>query len=469
MTVQGNVLRAYGVRFPCTAYVLLRIAPGREAEARALLDRRRDRVSFDREPRALPGRAHLNLAFTFQGLQALGAPVEQLPDDFEQGAARRAPEIGDRVDSAPDRWEFGNPPAHVLAVVHAVDEAARAECLRELDLAGGPLEVVHEQHAGLLHRGEAAVGESSETCSAVFNREHFGFADGCSQPAVEDVDDDPDGDGVHQTELPKGPLRRILETVGFRDPKRKWRGVALGEFVLGYENEDWDEPEGSSSPIGRDGTFMVYRKLYQDVQGFDDHTARCAEELGLQPDEVRARIVGRWQDGTPLAVSPDNPDPEIARDRARANHFGYLDDPAGEKCPIGAHIRRTNPRDGLPAGGEATMRHRMIRRGMPYTGPGDDDRGLLFVCFGASIERGFETVQRQWCTTGFALGLDQPDYLLQQRPRPGQAPTGTLQIRSKQVLRPPPRPFVTVRGTEYLLLPGREALARITRGPEATP
>jgi Dyp-type peroxidase family len=454
--VQGNVLRAYGVRFPRAAYLLLRVEPGRGREARALLDRWRRRVSFDGEA---AGRVHLNLAFTFHGLQALGAPLDGLPLDFREGAAARSQ---DRAESARERWEFGSPPAHALVIVHATDTREPAGELRaELAAAGGPMAIVHEQDAGLLHRGDAAIEGGS--CSAEFNREHFGFADGCSQPAIDGLHDDHEGDGVLETLLPAGGLPALLETVGLRQPRRRWRGVALGEFVLGYDDEDWDPPEGSASPVGPDGTFMVYRKLEQDVRGFYDHTDRCAARLGLDGATVRARIVGRWPDGTPLALSPDRPDPAIALDRARANHFDYGDDPAGAKCPVGAHIRRTNPRDALPAGGEATMRHRMIRRGMPY------DNGLLFVCFAASIERGFETVQRDWCDAGFALGLEHPDYLLQQRPAPGAPLTGELQIGPTQVLPPPPAPFVTVRGTEYLLLPGREALERITRGAEPAP
>lgn len=443
MNVQGNVLHAYGVRFPCATYLLLRVT----GEARPVLDRWRRHVTFHREPPAFHG-AHLNLAFTYEGLRALGAPLGDLPEDFRAGPARR--DLGDRAESAPEQWEFGNPPAHVLAIIHASDEDTRERAVRALD--DDAFTVAHRQDAALLER-PTAFGD--HTCSADYAREHFGFADGCSQPAVAGIDDDAVGDGVYEAQLPPLP-RELLETVGVLKPKRKWRGVRLGEFVLGYENEDWDRPAGSDSPVGPDGTFMVYRKMEQHVDVFRKHTERCAQRFGMQPDHVRAKIVGRWQDGTPLALSPDRSNPDIATDRARANHFHYDDDPAGEKTPIGSHIRRTNPRDGLPPGGEAVMRHRMIRRGMPY------DRGLVFACFGASLERGFETVQRRWCATGHALGLgDEPDYLLQQRPGPGEPPTGRLQIAPKQVLPPPPEPFVTVRGTEYLLLPGREGLARI--------
>ena len=136
--------------------------------------------------------------------------------------------------------------------------------------------------------------------------------------------------------------------------------------------------------------------------------------------------MGRWPDGTPLSVSPDGPDPAISGDPARINDFRFADDPDGLRCPVGAHIRRANPRDGAGVGGAMTTRHRIMRRGLPY-GPrldpdaGDDgvDRGLVFVCFAADIERQFEFLQRRWLNDGDVLGLaGDPDPLLG-IPRPG--------------------------------------------------
>ena len=104
-----------------------------------------------------------------------------------------------------------------------------------------------------------------------------------------------------------------------------------------------------------------------------------------------------------------------------ANDFRYGEDRDGRRCPLGAHIRRSNPRDALGFEGALSMRHRMIRRGMPYGPPlpegvdADDgtDRGLVFVSFQASIARQFEGVQGPWLSDGniFGLGHDK-DFLL---------------------------------------------------------
>ena len=164
--------------------------------------------------------------------------------------------------------------------------------------------------------------------------------------------------------------------------------------------------------------------------------------------------------GTPLDISPHEPVPAIALNRHRANDFDYSDDPAGHRCPLGAHVRRTNPRTGLPGGAETTMRHRIIRRGMPYQE--GDRQGLLFIAYNSSIKEGFETIQRLWCLDGAALGLGgEPDYLLQQ-PRAGTPLSGMVvnhDPAKPQRIDPPRRPFVTVRGCEYLFLPSRRACA----------
>ena len=458
--LQGNVLSSYGTGYRFGWYGLLRAGPG----AGDVLRRWSEHITFGRGSAAPRfGDSHLNLAFTRAGLEALGAPTEwldPLPEDFTQGAAARSPGLGDRAESAREQWEFGREPAHVLVAIHSPGEQARDAAVARLkaELAGA-LELVHEQEAGLFDHPDGHPSAGADvTCADEFSREHFGFADGCSQPSIEGWHSDHAGNGVLATRFPRSFPAEVLETLGLRKPARRWRGVAPGEFVLGCADEDGAVAPGSDSPLCEHGTFMVYRKLQQDVETFREHT---------RSDAVRARIVGRWQDGTPLALSPGRPDTAIALDRRRANDFDYGEDPDGLGCPLGAHVRRTNPRDDLPAGGEATMRHRMIRRGMPYgtpyaDAPEDPDRGLMFICYGASISRGFEAVQRQWCDTGFPFGLgDQPDYLLQQRPAPGEDLIGSLQIGPEDFLAPPPKPFVIVRGTEYLLLPGRSALRRL--------
>jgi Dyp-type peroxidase family len=206
---------------------------------------------------------------------------------------------------------------------------------------------------------------------------------------------------------------------------------------------------------------MVYRKLEQHVEAFDEYVRTQAASLETSAKDVRARIVGRWPDGTPLALSPEQEDDDTATNRHRSNDFTYGKDPQGLRCPLGAHVRRTNPRDGLPGGAEGTMRHRIIRRGMPYGKDTDKERGLIFICYASSITEGFEFVQRFWCDDGDPLGLgDETDILLQQDPKPGKRRLGMVFDASPENprrLAPPQTSFVSLRGCEYLFVPSRRA------------
>ena len=161
-------------------------------------------------------------------------------------------------------------------------------------------------------------------------------------------------------------------------------------------------------------------------------------------------------------LRPCAADPRLGNDPLHANDFVYGADREGFACPRGAHVRRANPRDGLRAGAKLTARHRMLRRGMPYGEPLPDgapddgaDRGLVFVSLQASIERQFEIVQARWLNDGDAFGLGRtPDPI-----------AGAIEGRARVVFggRPPRyatamRAFVTMRGGEYLFVPGIAAL-----------
>ena len=149
---------------------------------------------------------------------------------------------------------------------------------------------------------------------------------------------------------------------------------------------------------------------------------RCATPRALyeQGDEatLAAKIVGRWRNGDAAGrLTRREPPQRFDADGRRAPTTSATHaDLDGRRCPLGAHIRRSNPRDALGFEGKLSFRHRMIRRGMPYGPPLPDgvveddgkDRGLVFVCFNASISRQFESVQRQWLNDGniFRLGHD---------------------------------------------------------------
>ena len=186
------------------------------------------------------------------------------------------------------------------------------------------------------------------------------------------------------------------------------------------------------------------------------------ERLQLDEELVAAKLVGRWRDGSPLALRPHGPDPALGNDKERANDFRYGDDPLGLRCPRGAHVRRTNPRDALGWEGRLTARHRILRRGMPYgpalpEGAPDDGaaRGLLFVCLQASISRQFEIVQTQWCNDGNAFGLGR-------EADPISGPPGS-EVRhiiegDPPRVAAPLRSYVECRGGEYLVVPAISAL-----------
>jgi len=446
--IQGDILRAYGNAYDRTSYLFLRVDDA--ARGRAFLRGLLGRVTTAAPWAGAKPASALNLALSYGGLRALGvadAVAASFSAEFRAGMAARARLLGDTGESDPAGWEagLGRGTAHLLCTINAQNGDALERALSELrdgmEDAGG-LAVVHEEHAQLL---EGA-------------REHFGYADGFAQPAVEGVNDD------------KAPGGGVPGTEG------RWRALAAGELVLGYEDEDSRVdpqrrlPTAPIGPFGRNGTYMVWRKLHQDVALFRRALREGARLYdGGDEELLAAKVVGRWRNGTPLVLSPDAPRPGFHAAAPGANDFRYADaDPDGRRCPVGAHVRRANPRDALGFEGRLTFRHRMIRRGMPYGPPLPADatehdgreRGLVFVCFQASISRQFEGVQIQWLNDGnvFHLGRDK-DFLLGDA-----AGTGKMTVEGE-----PPfflggqRSFVTTRGGEYLFVPGIAALRAVAQ------
>jgi Dyp-type peroxidase family len=449
--IQGDVLAAYGNQYDRASYMLVHV--DRPAGGRAWLGSLLGRVTSAERWSGPKPQTTLNVAVTYTGLRALGVGDGLLcgfSDEFREGMAARSALLGDVGASAPERWEtpLGSGAGHVLVILKALNtellERELARFTAGIEQAQG-VSVVHEQHTQMLKGA----------------REHFGFADGFSQPALAGaVEDGSFADGVAE----KGG---------------KWRGLALGEFILGYEDEDRLLPSAPAEPLGRSGTYMIYRKLAQDVALFRRTLSDAARLYGGDEEKLAAKVAGRWRNGTPLVLSPDAPIPDFDPSDPRNNAFQYLDtDPDGVRCPLGAHVRRTNPRDalgwkGLDASGLLSYRHRIIRRGMPYGSPLPDsaeaadgvseaeqaaeppERGLVFVCFNASISRQFEGIQTQWVGDGnaFHVGHDK-DYFL------GDSSTTnkmTVQGEPPFMLSPQPS-FVTTRGGEYLFVPGLAAL-----------
>ena len=437
--IQGGVLRSYAHRHAMYLFVRFEHDAGARRWLGELAPRVQTAETWETKPRDV-----LNVALTFSGLEALALPpriLDAFPHEFRQGMRARAEKVlQDTGPSHPSRWEPGLGDAHALVTVHAADAEALDEWREQIVGAGeGDVELVHALVAG--HLPPNAIGSR-------YNREHFGFSDGFAQPSLKGVGDNDRGMGV---------------------PRRwfGWRRLAVGEFLLGHADED---RRYAPAPAGlRDnGTFMVFRKLHQDVARWRQYFLEAADGDAGRSEVLQAKVVGRWKDGSSLAVCPQAPDAAAATD----NGFRYRGDPDGLRCPIGSHVRRVNPRDGLGWGAKPTYRHRIIRRGMPYGPPlpegtlTDDgaDRGLAFVCFQANLERQFEVVQGSWCSDGSAFGL-----ATEQDPLLGSDDgTGRMTIHGDEPFFLGRQPsFVTTRGGEYLFMPGLSALRALADGTAA--
>jgi Dyp-type peroxidase family len=410
-------------------YLLLRIDD--PTAGRALVRRLLPLVDSGRSMSLPEHGAWITVAFTYSGLKALGVPqasLDSFAPEFRQGMAARATELGDVGESDPRNWEepLGSSDVHVAVAVLSPD-AARLEAVAERarraqeELAG--VELIWRQDCYQLPTG----------------RTSFGFKDGIGQPAVE-------GSGT--------PSRNSTE-----------RPLKAGEIVLGYPDETGElPPMPMPEVLGRNGTYVVFRKLHTRVAAYRQYLrakAASREDEAL----LGAKIVGRWQSGAPLTVSPERDDPELGGDAARNNDFDFADDLRGFKCPAGAHARRANPRDSLDRDGSVNVRlHRMIRRGTSY-GPmlpdgvlEDDgaDRGIVFVFAGAHLHRQFEFVKTQWLNDGIFIGAPaEKDPLVGQGEASGPFTIPRTPIRRRL---PDVPPFVVTRGGEYCFAPGLSAL-----------
>jgi Dyp-type peroxidase family len=449
--IQGNILRGYG--FDHARHLLLGVVDA--GAAGRWLEELGPQVT-PATPWADPPESTLNVAFTHRGLAAMGVDDEALasfPEDFRQGMRARAAEhLGDVGPDRPEAWEPAgahHPKVHVLLMVQAMgsDTAEARTALLAREAAEHGLEPVATVQMAAM-RMPAGAGEWGQGRGRMV--EHFGFADGLSQPAVDGA--------IEPTVVPGNgtPLRG-----------GDWRPVRPGEFVLGYpDEEEHAPPVPRPEVLVRNGSYLVYRKLAQDVSAFRQVTAELDGRFQLGPGTVAAKLVGRRADGSPLLPAGAGGHP------AAPNDFRFGDDRRGHGCPVGSHIRRANPRDAFGLEPELISRHRLLRRGMPYGPPlppdaVEDDgepRGLVFMAYCASIRRQFEFVQRAWLNDGNPFGAGYtPDPIVGH----GEAPRRfafELPGRLPICLADLPR-LVRPRGGDYLFQPGLRGLRHIARAP----
>jgi deferrochelatase/peroxidase EfeB len=445
--VQGNILRSYGRHYGFVRHLVLTVQdPVRARQAlgdMATGDRATPEVTTaEQVPRRERLDWCLNLGITYRGLAALGVPevsLRSFPTEFRQGMVARAGWLGDVGDSAPANWVGGlHDPAraHLLVSIHGHRPQDLEEISESVRRAGG---------------GEAFAADPGLLDGAMFTGDHegqvhFGYQDGLSNVRFQGVHDQSDGSA------PLAPL-----------------GAALLGHPSPLPHVEWRVPW--PRPLGLNGSFSAFRVLRQDVAGFEDFLHHAAAAAGCGVEEVAAKMCGRWRNGAPLVTAPTETEAERLPDPSDS-HFGFAEDPDGARCPLGSHIRRSNPRDALLVQRGTNYTRPLVRRGMPYgppyqPGAGADGvaRGLLgnFLC--ASLGAQFEAVQFDWLN----LGLQDPRITGTNDPLVGANDPASARFEwttstgDKAVVGGLQR-FVRTEGGAYCFLPSLTAIRWIASG-----
>jgi hypothetical protein len=451
--VQAHVLRTAHTDLKCSRFYFLRIDEA--AAARDLLQRLLDRgmTISDAEARrrgsAPLDKPYVAVGFTRAGLGLLGCtyipnkaqiPVDQA-DPFCKGMAARQALLGD-----PDTTSWCTGCNMLLWVADVADGGHLKQVKRLLDKSGvGQIRV----EEGSRDEGEPVV---------------LGFRDATSQPFVSELATKTDRMAGGGTVTADG-----------------WRPVPLGEFVLGSTDAGGDHLLPGPEWLTNGGTFLVYRKYLIDSKAFCKFVNDAGRKYYPVPGQpegdtatAAAKILGRFRKGESPSGWPAGYDALIPPGTAPGaaplgpNDFRYGRDTFGYACPLGSHIRRANPRDALGLDGQLTVRHRIIRRGVPWKDDGGQ-QGLHFVCVNARIHDQFEFIQRQWLNTGSAFRLgDDADPIAGSWPQPaeGSAEQGVRFVIQgpDPVVLPVRRPFSELQGGDYFLMPGMDGLTALARG-----
>ncbi|MEG9438843.1 hypothetical protein JAO29_22125 [Edaphobacter sp. HDX4] len=479
--VQGIVRFGYG-RLTEAVFLLLNI---RNAQAaRAWL--RHAPISNAVACEAAPLTA-MQIAFTCPGLRQLGVKEDVINGfsiEFRAGMANesgRSRLLGDTGSNAPERWEWGGPghEPHILILLYAQP---------------GHLNDWIETVKGELWDSAFELVTSLSTTN-MHGVEPFGFSDGLSHPML-------DWEGTKAVSNLETTYTNLC---------------SLGEFLLGYPNEyghyterpllkeyHVHEPGLFLAPdvsglwdLGRNGSYLVARTLEQDVSGFWKFVSERSQMEGEDHDTLASAMVGRKRDGTPLVPLAHEKIEGIDPKDSERNQFTFDEDAQGTQCPMGAHIRRANPRNAdmptppahglekvlqlvglgkrtLQSDAKASTRfHRLLRRGREYgvlmtidealaVDRPPQPSGIHFMCIVANIGRQFEFLQNAWLMNSkFDAMTDEADPLLGNREPISGAVTDRFSRPQpnglcKRITGMPQ--FVTVRGGAYFFLPSLSAI-----------
>jgi len=337
----------------------------------------------------------LNVGFTQSGIQKLVPGANLNEASFAAGAAARAGALGDPLNGhTPANWIpafLAGTLDGVFLITGGTEDAVNGEAAALLGILGSAATVAYDE------TGNVRPGTNK-------GHEHFGWQDGISQPGV----------------------------TGLTTPSPGQRLIDAGRFVFGYPGQPGGTASSTSPtpalppaippalPWMANGSFMVFRRLQQLVPEFNQFLLDQAASLGMDPVLLGARLVGRWKSGAPLALTPAQDDTALGQDSHENNNFDFADDQAQRRCPFGAHIRKTNPRQDLAPQESRVDPRRIIRAGIPFgpevsadeqaSGKTLEQRGLMFVCYQTSIANQFEFLQVSWANNpGFVFGKTHQD------------------------------------------------------------
>ena len=435
----------------------------------------------------------VNIAFSRRAIELLSskADADAFGDrSFQLGLSQRSSYLGDPTSPAhrgfPRKWKVGGPKNEAdIVLILASDATAVLDdlvALLKLRAQGAALDLLFEQ------RGDTLPGD-------LRGHEHFGFKDGISQPGVRGKLSAAPGDYITPRYIAAGDDRRLYLA------KPGQQLVWPGQFLLGEQRQSTEDQLNSIAAASnfakwaKRGSYLVVRRLQQDVRAFYNFVGLGAAQIGITRDKFAAMLVGRWPSGAPILRVPGGDNPALGDDDFANNHFildddtrpsslhpipGYPGDTypqaaadfLAQVCPHFAHIRKVHPRDtatemGKPADSFTRM---ILRRGIPYGPPlvgvkkatrglFAADRGLMFLCYGASIEDQFEFLQRRWSNSGSQPNLGGFDPIIGQNGRHGSRirfidfPTaaGTVRINIKDE-------WVTPTGGGYFFAPSISAI-----------
>lgn len=511
--IQGNILRGYNMRF--VRHLVVRVT--NPAAARASIaaivagaDGMPALTTAEVWEEGTKPATCVNVGVTATGLRALGLREEWLatfPDEFLEGAVNRAPKVGDVDGSAPAHWAdgLGNPDdVHLMWTIHALENRDA------LDAVTARLESAWAaSHAfRVVTRLDGATFDTYTGDAADRDTVHFGYRDSISQPRFV-------VNGEYVGRADSQPVTSVGAVLLGRTNRADSADVPAEHYRTSFAGVTWQMPTASNGTrtieLGVNGCFNAFRVLEQDVHAFERFLERGAGEITTElagrrergeaagdpeivwdKERLAAKLMGRWRNGVPLSLShwtsgadgatsfrgPGLPPP---MPDANLNDFDFLDDEVkalddsdGIHCPLGAHIRRANPRDGCIVQRSANFTRPLVRRGMPYGPPYDpadpDDghrRGLLgnFMC--ASLIAQYEAVMYDWINIGLhdprvtgtndpIMGANQASASRFEIPVPGTEPVALTGFER----------FTQTAGSIYLFCPSVTTL-RFLADPDA--